>query len=222
MVKTPSPPDCVILLHGLARTKLSLFRLQQSLQESGYYVVNINYPSRRLAIDELADTVIDTCLSLCREKTVHKIHFVTHSLGGILVRCYVQKHDIPELSRVVMLGPPNQGSEAVDKLKHLSVFNWINGPAGAQLGTAEHDLPKSLGAVNFELGVIAGKRSLNLLLSRLLPGMNDGKVSVESTKIEGMIDFLTLPTTHTFMMRNPETIRQTLHFLQYGRFDHTV
>ncbi len=222
MVKAPSPPDCVILLHGLARTKLSMSRLQQSLQESGYDVVNINYPSRHLAIDELADTVIDTCLSLCREKNVHKIHFVTHSLGGILVRCYVQKHDIPELSRVVMLGPPNQGSEAVDKLKHLSFFNWINGPAGAQLGTAEHDLPKSLGSVNFELGVIAGKRSLNLLLSRLLPGMNDGKVSVESTKIEGMIDFLTLPTTHSFMMRNPETIRQTLHFLQYGRFDHTV
>ncbi len=119
-----------------------------------------------------------------------------------------------------MLGPPNKGSEAVDKLKYFPGYYLLNGPAGQELGTTEHDTPKKLGKVNFELGIIAGKRSINLVLSSLIPGPNDGKVSVESTQIEGMKDFITLPVTHTFMMRNPKVIQQALHFLQYGEFDH--
>ncbi len=215
-----TPRECVILLHGLGRTRRSMLRMQQALATAGYRVINLNYPSRQLPIADLAETAIDASLKKCHSQLCSRIHFVTHSLGGILVRQYQNRHDIPDMGRVVMLGPPNQGSEVVDSLRLLPLYRWLNGPAGLQLGTAADDLPKRLGPVAFELGVIAGKRSMNLILSRLLPGQNDGKVSVESTKVEGMSDFVTLPCTHTFMMSNPRAIRQTLHFLAHGHFDH--
>lgn len=222
MTNTDHQSECVILLHGLARTRLSMRHLEKALQARDYCVVNINYPSRKLSIDELAEVVIDECIKAGREQHVETFNFVTHSLGGILVRQYTQHHDIPGLKRVVMLAPPNQGSEAVDKLKNIPGFKWFHGPAGSQLGTSENDIPKNLGAVDFDLGVIAGKRSINFFLSKLIPGQDDGKVSVESTKAEGMKDFITLPCTHTFMMRNPEIIRQTIHFLENGKFDHST
>lgn len=220
MSKADLSSQCVILLHGLARTGFSMRHLEKKLKAAGYSVININYPSRHLPIDKLADVAIKQSIDICMKQGADSINFVTHSMGGILVRHYCQHHDIPGLKRVVMLGPPNQGSEAVDKLRNFPGFGWLHGPAGLQLGTGSEDIPRNLGAVNFELGIIAGKRSINLILSRLLPGQNDGKVSVESTKISGMKDFITLPSTHTFMMRNPETIHQTLHFLQQGQFDH--
>lgn len=214
-------PECVILLHGLARSSFSMQVIENALTQQGYCVININYPSRHLPIAKLASIAIEEGLRKCHEKKSHSIYFVTHSLGGILVRQYTQHNDIPWLKRVVMLGPPNQGSEAVDKLKNIPGYSLVNGPAGHELGTAEHDLPKKLGPVNFELGIIAGSKSLNPILSSLLTGEDDGKVSVENTKIEGMQDFITLPITHTFMMRDKETIRQIIFFLQQGKFDHS-
>ena len=144
--------------------------------------------------------------------------FLLPSMGGILVRMYLKANKRDDIGRVVMLGPPNQGSEIVDALKDLTVFELLNGPAGLQLGTGPADVPKALGPVDFELGVIAGTQSINLLLSTLLPGDNDGKVSVESTKVERMKDFVALPTTHPLMMRNQAVIDQTLHFLRHGQF----
>lgn len=212
--------ECVILLHGLSRTRLSMKRLEKTLRKEGYRVINHDYPSRHKSIDKLAHEVIEECLQKCQQFDIQYINFVTHSLGGILVREYTQHHDLPALKRVVMLGPPNQGSELVDHLRHVPGFAWWFGPAGLELGTSKSDIPKNLKPVSFELGVIAGKRSINLLLSKLLPGQNDGAVSVEATKAEGMSDFIALPSTHSFMMLNPETIRQTLYFLKHGRFDH--
>ena len=193
---------------------------KEKLRARGYQVVNINYPSRHMPIDELAMVVIDQCLSIAHNLGCNRIDFVTYSMGGILVRHYQRHHSIEHLHRVVMLGPPNQGSEVVDRFRHIPLFHWMHGPAGSQLGTTGEDIPKQLGPVDFELGVIAGIRSINPLLSTLLPGQNDGKVSVENTKIEGMQDFITIPSTHTFMMRNSRVIHQVIHFLQFGRFDH--
>jgi len=204
--------DCVILLHGLARTASSMEKLQGKLEQADYLVVNVDYDSRKHPIATLADMAIDEGLQECRYKNVKRINFVTHSLGGILVRQYLNNKNIPELRRVVMLGPPNQGSEVVDSLRDVPGFEALNGPAGMQLGTSSTDIPKQLGPVGFELGVIAGTQSINLILSTYLPGIDDGKVTFKSAQVEGMKDFIALPVTHPMMMKNANVIAQTLHF----------
>lgn len=211
--------ECVILLHGLARTASSMGVLESSLQEEQFEVVNLGYPSRKHSIDALANMAIKPALTQCKEKTSDAIHFVTHSLGGILVRQYLANNDIDRLGRVVMLAPPNQGSEVVDALGRTPGFRWLNGPAGLQLGTRlPGSVPKSLGAVDFDLGVIAGTRSINRVLSLYLPNPDDGKVSVASTKVDGMDDHLTVPHSHPFLMRKRGVISQVIHYLRQGRF----
>ena len=139
-------------------------------------------------------------------------------MGGIVLRTYLQTHTLPNLGRVVMLAPPNQGSEVVDKLGWFPPFAWFNGPAGLQLGTNPESLPNRLPPPSFELGVIAGDRTINPLLSVLIPGKDDGKVSQARVQTTGMKDFIILHVTHTFMMRNSHVIAQTMHFLKTGLF----
>jgi hypothetical protein len=170
-----------------------------------------------LAGDIASFNNITAAISQCPRDA--KINFVTHSMGGILVRQYLSTNEIPSLRRVVMLGPPNKGSQVVDTLKDMPGFKLINGPAGMQLGTDYLSVPNKLGAANFDVGIIAGTRSINLILSTLLPSPNDGKVSVENTKLEGMSDHISLPVTHPFMMSNNEVITQVLHYLTYGSFN---
>lgn len=211
--------ECVILLHGLARTENSLAKLERHLEVQGFYVVNIGYPSRKKKIETLALETITEARSRCKSAGATKIHFVTHSMGGILVRYYLEHNKIPELGRVVMLSPPNQGSEVVDRLKGTQIFKWINGPSGQQLGTDKSALPVSLGAPKYEVGIITGDRSINPLLSLLIPGVDDGKVSVENAKLEGMKDFLIVHKTHPFIMNDDDVLRQVTFFIENGVFD---
>jgi hypothetical protein len=210
--------ECVILLHGLARTAGSMSVLEEALQAAGYHVANIDYPSRHFPVAELAPRAVEEGLSQCATANAKAVHFVTHSMGGILVRYHLRNNRIENLGRVVMLAPPNQGSEVVDNLRDTPGFAMWNGPAGLELGTDENSMPARLGPVDFPVGVIAGTESVNPMLSRLLPSPDDGKVSVERTKVEGMTDFVTVSATHTFIMRNDEAIRQTLSFLASGSF----
>lgn len=208
----------VILLHGLGRTSHSMAKMQRALEGAGYTVLNADYPSHTALIPKLADDAIGKALAKCRENGATKIDFVTHSMGGILVRSYLARHKVPDLGRVVMLAPPNQGSEVVDKLGRFKLFKWVNGPAGNEMGTDTNSLPNRLGPANFPVGIIAGDRSINWINSLLIPGPNDGKVSVKRTKLAGMSDFIVIHVTHPRIMRNREAIRQTVAFLQNGRF----
>ncbi|MEM7479803.1 MAG: alpha/beta fold hydrolase [Acidobacteriota bacterium] len=213
------PKSCVILLHGLARTAGSMETMAAGLVKGGHAVVNVDYPSRDAEIAPLAAAAITGGVKRCEAHAPEvPIDFVTHSLGGILVRFYLTQDDIPRLGRVVMLAPPNQGSEVVDNLRDVPGFELINGPAGLQLGTGEDSVPRQLGPVAFTLGVIAGSETFNPILSQWLPNPDDGKVSVESTKVEGMSDFLIVAASHPFIMGDDEVISQVLYFLEKGVF----
>jgi triacylglycerol lipase len=207
--------ECVVLVHGLNRGDGSLFLMERLLSAAGYQVVNLDYPSRSATIEELVG-YLDDAVAACDGRTVN---FITHSLGGILVRGWIGMKDRANIGRVVMLAPPNQGSEVVDAMADLALYRFITGPAGQQLGTDEDGGPARFGPVDFDLGVIAGSRSLNPVFSAMIPGEDDGAVSVESTKVEGMADHIVLPVTHTLMMNNPLVIAQAMIFLSTGRFD---
>lgn len=216
--QVPAGPPRVILLHGLGRTGASMKRIELHLRRGGYEVFNITYPSRRLSVEQIADDFLPAAMARLPAGNPTQVHFVTHSLGGIVVRAYLAKHEVPQLGRVVMLAPPNQGSEVADFLRRFGVLRKIIGPAFQQLGTSDQDAPRKLGPVGFEVGVIAGNRSLNPLFSALIRGPDDGKVSVASTQVAGMKDFVVLPLSHTWMMWRRATMEQIAHFLEHGCF----
>lgn len=215
---TAAASDGVILLHGLCRTERAMDSMASALEAEGYAVVNVDYPSRHATVEELAASTIAFALADPRLANSGKIHFVTHSMGGILLRQYLEAHTIDRLGRIVMLGPPNSGSEIVDALGDTRLFAWINGPAGRQLGTGPDSVPNRLGPVDFDLGVIAGDRSINWMNSWLIDGPDDGKVAVERTRISGMDDHLVIHAVHPFLASNRTAIRETLHYLRHGRF----
>lgn len=194
-------------------------KMQHALGDQGFVTANVQYPSRDYPIEELAPMAVSDGLETCRETAdVEYIHFVTHSLGGILVRQYLALHVIPELGRVVMIGPPNQGSDAADKLRGMPGYDWLNGPVGRQLGKGSDSVPLKLGPAEFEVGIIAGDRTIDPLTSAVLENPDDGRVSVDDTRLEGMTDFAVVNHSHAFMMRMNKTIELTINFLRNGRF----
>ena len=210
--------DCVVLLHGLNRSWRTMDKLAESLQQDGFSTANVDYPSSTTPIEELAPRVVNEGLQQCRQTGATTIHFVTHSLGGILLR-YAHSHEpIPDLGRVVMLGPPNQGSEVIDKTRNWPGIEIISGEAGLQLGTDGDSIPSQLGPVDFELGVIAGTGTTNPFMSAMLPEEDDGKVTVARTQVEGMDDFKIVSNSHFAMMRSDDVIADTMRFLRTGSF----
>jgi triacylglycerol lipase len=211
--------ECVILLHGLGRFRQSMRGLERHLKSRGFTTINLAYPSTTKTIETIAETHLARAVRGCEAQGAGKIHFVGHSLGGLVVRQYLQHHSVPAGSRLVMLSPPNQGSELVDLLLHVPFYRWITGPAGQELGRGPGSVVNRLKPVGIEVGVIAGNFSINLVFSAFLEGPDDGMVSVKSAMLPEMQDFIVVPNTHTFIMKDPLVMKQVAHFLKHGKFD---
>ena len=193
-------------------------KMEAALKKSGYVVENVGYPSRKGEIKTLAENAIGAALKTEEIKSCSKVHFVTHSLGGILVRSYFHKRNDKRLGRVVMLAPPNQGSEVIDRIGAWQITRWINGPAGRELGTGKDSTPNKLGEINFECGVLTGDRSINWINSLIIPGKDDGKVSTKRATAPGVKSHRVLHATHPYIMKNMQAISETIRFLRSGSF----
>ena len=220
----PEPEDLtnkehVILLHGLTRSSRSLKKLGRYLIDSGYCIHNVNYPSTKFPIQQLADETVHLAVLQIELIPADTIHFVTHSMGAIVIRYYLKNHDLPHLGLVVMLCPPNKGSKFASIFKNIPLYKKITGSSGQQLGMAADSIPIALGPVDFETGVLAGNRSDYPLNSLFLPGPDDGIVSVENTKIVGMSDMRVLPYGHASILHHDDVFEQVVFFLRNGRFE---
>lgn len=215
----PSPlNEYVILLHGMGRTSRAMAEIETRLSAAGYQVTNLDYPSTDITIEEAANDYLGKAVAAILQKGENKIHLVTHSLGGIVVREYLQKNSLPEGSRIVMLAPPNHGSELADFLKDNPLYEAFMGPAGQALTTDPASKPNTLGPLNYEIGIITGNEDHFPIFSFLFNGPYDGKVSVESARLPEMTDFLVVPCGHTFIMNDDTVIMQIQYFLKNGKF----
>ena len=210
----------IIVLHGIFRTSASMRKLSRFLDEQGYVAHNVGYPSTQYTIQELTEQVYHQIKTIT-DSPSHKVSIVGYSMGCMIARGLMTHYRPENMGKVVMLGPPNKGSEVADFLKNVWLYQKLYGPAGQQLGTDQSSIRDFLGNVDYDLGVIAGNVSWDPLSSFIIAGADDGKVSVESTKLSGMKDHIILPVTHTFMMDNQKVLHQVVHFLQHGVFNHS-
>jgi pimeloyl-ACP methyl ester carboxylesterase len=211
----------VVLLHGLALKAFTMKKIARGLEEAGYKTCRIDYPSRHYPIDTLVARFVAPRVEKCFPGESRPLNFVTHSMGGILLRKLALLPGAPKIGRAVMIAPPNHGSEVVDHLGDWKVFGLWNGPAGRELGTDSNSVPNRLnrlGAPRFEFGVLAANRSIEPVFSEWITGPDDGKVGVESAKLEGMKDFVEVEASHTFVLAKDETVKQVVAFLKGGRF----
>ncbi len=205
--------ESVILLHGILLNAWVMRRLERDLTTAGFRVLNVDYPSRQHDLDGLVDFLHGIAEPFLSEAD-GPVHFIGHSMGGLIIRRYLARHPVAQLGRIVMLGTPNHGSEVADWLKDRRFYRWWYGPSGQQLVTsAQH--PELVGG---EVGVIAGNRVIDPVCSFIIGKENDGKVSVESTRLSTPHTHRVLPVVHTFMPFNRAVRQEALHFLQHGRF----
>jgi pimeloyl-ACP methyl ester carboxylesterase len=209
--------ELVVLLHGIMRTGRQMKKLENVLRKNGYEVLNITYPSRRLLIEQLAEFVHQELVKR-RAFSYKTLHFVGFSMGGLLIRAYLFQHPAANLGRVVMLATPNKGSEIADRVQSWRLYKFLTGPAGGQLITDQNEFSFKDYQLPCDVGILAGNLCLELFFSHYLPKPNDGKVTVENTKLEGMKDHKVIRASHEFFPQNREVIRQTLHFLKSGNF----
>jgi len=216
----PQPPG-VVLLHGIAGTSRQLRKMERALQSAGFTTLNLDYASRKHPLETLVDDIHPAIAAFAQN--VDPLHFVTHSMGGLLARVYLAKYRPRRLQRVVMLGPPNNGSEVADILKNVTMYQSFFGPTGQQLGTRQIKMLVGLEMPPCEIGIIAGNRTISPVSSFfIVPRPNDGKVSVASTKLNEMTDHIVLKASHTLMLLNRRAIAQTITFLREGRFSNSV
>ena len=220
MVPQPGDGESVVLVHGLGRTQGSMMVLGQRLRWAGYDVHIVDYPSLDRTIVDHVALLSDEVATCCADGA--PVHFVGHSLGGIVIRRYLAENEMPGLGRVVLLAPPSQGSQLADWVRDLTLGDVTGGdmlgPTGSRLGPDSTDIPATLGPPDYELGIITGDRSLNPIGSLVIPGPDDGFVGVEEARVEG-VPTLVLPRSHTFIMNSRHTADAVIHFIRTGRFE---
>lgn len=215
-------PETVVLLHGLGLGGWAMKRIEHALEREGYRVINVSYPSRSLPLDRIAAEWIPNLLARHQAAEAPRLHFVTHSMGGIALRAYLRRHTPANLGRVVMIAPPNHGTRLVDRIGDWWAFRLFTGVNGHQLGTGPASAWAPLGPWTSPapLGIIAGDRTLNPLFSSWIgPEPNDGKVSVASTRLDGMTAHLVMPYSHTWLQYHTPVINEVRAFLRSGQFD---
>jgi pimeloyl-ACP methyl ester carboxylesterase len=212
--------DGVVLLHGILRSRRSMQGLARFLRAAGYRTLNLDYPSTRQPIEAIA-VHIHPEVTAFAPSVSGMLNFVGHSMGGLAIRAYLYRYRPPNLGRVVMLGTPNRGSEVADILKDRWVYRRFFGPAGQQLVTEFAAADAIFGPIDYELGVVAGSRSIDPISSLIIGDPNDGRVSIERTKIAGMADHVVVAASHAFLPANKQVQRLVLEFLRRGRFSAT-
>ena len=212
----PMSGEAVILIHGLVRSSKSMRTLARRLEldAEGLQTFGFTYPSTRVDIAQAARYLNSAIESL---EGIERIHFVAHSMGGLVVRAWAAEHSDPRIGRLVMIATPNQGAELADRFERNTVYRVVFGAAGQQLTRAEDGFIAKLPAPEFEFGVIAGGNG-GSGYNPLIPGDNDGTVSVDSTRLPGAADFVVVDRLHTFIVSAPETAEYTARFLKTGRF----
>lgn len=213
------PTDTVVLIHGLGRSPRSMWVVGMWLKFFGYRVTSIGYPSRSVSIAEAVEKHIKPQLAELKIEAGSRVHFVTHSLGGIVFRAWAARRDPAfPLGRAVLLVPPNQGSEIIDFVKPLGWPRWVLGPVVDELGTEPHHTPKALGPLPPGTGVLMGNQSTLRLFGHVLGTEHDGIVSTQGGQVEGQTDFIVLPVNHLTVLFKPAVMRAVRRFLETGSF----
>lgn len=211
--------ECVVLLHGWARSSKCMDPIEKELKKAGYRTINISYPSRKYSIAEISS---DHIHPLINKDGCSKVHFVAHSMGGLVTRHYLANHSIDNLGRVILIASPNQGSEIVQKVKNISWLAKILGPGCLELAK-DSKIITSLAKPYYEIGIISADVSVNPITSLFfLPGPDDGTVTVESTLLDNMHDHTIISSTHTMVLKHHLTHRQIKNFLKYGKFEQKI
>lgn len=211
----PMTGTAVIALHGILRSSKSWDALKRHLEPDGYQFVAVDYPSTQRSIEQFADQLQTVIASL---NGIEKIHFVVHSMGGLVVRRWCQTYSDPRIGRLVMIGTPNAGAEIATMLQKNLLFQAIFGPAGQELVAAPDNFIEKLPTPPFEFGVIMGSRGTSDGYNPLIPGDDDGVVTVRSARLPGAVDSLAVRCLHSFQCWNPEVMDATRRFLKSGAF----
>lgn len=207
----------VVLLHGIFRTHRSMKGLERHLNANGFQVLNIGYASTRLTLEDIV-TSLHPRISEFAAHCPAPLHYVGYSMGGLVVRAYLHRYAPLRVGRIVMIGTPNHGSEVADFLQHWWLYRKLYGPAGQQLITCQESFSHLFGDTPGEVGIIAGRFRLDPLGNYLIRKEHDGKVSVESTRLEGMKAHTIVPVSHSLMPHSRTIWRLTQRFLQLGQF----
>lgn len=210
--------EAVILIHGMGRSHRSMRKLEAFLKAKGYVTYNRSYPSTVANVERSAVHYINSALANISHETISKIHFVTHSLGGLLIRYFLSNHQIKKLGRIVMLSPPNQGSEVAERYRKHFWYKWITGVPGQQLHQNNNQLLQEMKPLKTEVGIIAGTRSSDPWFNHTFEHPHDGKVSINGAQLPEMKQMIQVPHGHTFIMNKTSVKNHIANFLATGNF----